>query len=101
MCLLGSVLLQPERTPARWLRSPWLAYVAGISYALYVVHGIFFLPWFDGPTKMLRLAKRPLGVALVWGLAHLSTRYYEAWWIRVGKRWSQRILDADAMRETA
>ena len=95
MCLLGSVLFQPEGAPARWLRSPWLAYVAGISYALYVIHGIFLLPWFDGPTKMLRLAKRPLGVVLVWGLAHLSTRFYEAWWIGVGKHWSRRILGAE------
>ncbi len=93
MCLLGSVLFQPAGAPSRGLQARWLLYLAGISYALYVIHGgVFHLPWFDDENQAMRRLKRPLGLLLVWALAHLSSKYYEAFWVGVGRRWSGRLL---------
>jgi peptidoglycan/LPS O-acetylase OafA/YrhL len=93
MCLLGSVLLKPEGRTARAMQVKWLVYIASISYAMYVVHGALFnLPWFAPKEKVLLYARRPVGLLLVWGLAHVSTRTYEAWWIGHGKRWAGRWL---------
>jgi hypothetical protein len=36
-------------------------------------------------------AKRIPELAAVFGLAHLSTFYYEDFWIRKGKNWSKRL----------
>ncbi len=93
MCLLGSVLFQPDGRTARAMQAKWLVYIASISYAVYVIHGaLFHLPWFVPDDKVAMYARRPVGLLLVWGLAHVSTRYYEAWWIRMGKRWAEGWL---------
>ena len=58
-----------------------------VSYALYVVHGPLRVGWFaDGGTVVRYLLKRPITFALAFGLAHLSTFYWEARWIKLGYR---------------
>ena len=71
----------------RLLNSGVLRYLALISYALYIVHGCLMGSWLnDGDTKVKYL-KRPLFFVLTFGLAHLSTRYYESRFIALGRRW--------------
>lgn len=62
-------------------------YVAELSYALYVFHPATYQGWMnDGPQWSKYLLKRPVSFALTFALAHLSTRYWEKAWIRLGKR---------------
>lgn len=69
------------------LSSPSLAYVAKVSYALYVIHPVTMAGWLGTGGKVERyLLKRPISFALTFGLAHLSTRHYEMHFIDVGKR---------------
>ena len=82
---LGLGDLHPVR---RFLSSSSLRYVAEISFALYVVHGCLVVTWLDSGDKIVKYLKRPLYLAVTFALAHLSTRYYEAFFIRLGKRWA-------------
>lgn len=76
---------------ARYLRLKSLAYVAAISYALYVLHPIVDWEWLGSGSKIVKYVKRIPALAAVFGLAHLSTFYFEHFWIRTGKRWIKRL----------
>ena len=84
---LGVSAAHPLR---RFLSTAALRYVAEISFALYVVHGCLVATWLDTGDKAAKYLKRPLFIGATWALAHLSTRYYEAFFIRLGKRWAGR-----------
>lgn len=86
--LVGCTLMQPDSSARRLLSSRWLAYVAEISYALYVVHPILDATWLGSGGKLVEYSKRPLLFAAIWLAAHASTRYYESRWIALGKRYS-------------
>lgn len=73
------------------LRSTFLAYVASISFAVYVTHGILDKTWLGSGGAIEKYLKRPLLIAATWVLAHLSTRYFESYWIRRGKVLSERL----------
>lgn len=85
--LVGSTLFRPENVLHRALSGGFLRYIATVSYALYVWHKLTMFGWLGtGGTFERYLLKRPISFALTFGLAHLSTFYYEKWWIDVGKR---------------
>jgi peptidoglycan/LPS O-acetylase OafA/YrhL len=92
-CTLGGAAAHPVR---RLLSTATLRYVAEISFALYVVHGCLVASWLDTGDKLVKYAKRPLFIAATWGLAHISTRWYEAFFIRLGKRWAGTRADRPA-----
>jgi peptidoglycan/LPS O-acetylase OafA/YrhL len=89
--MVGSTLLS-NGTPAltRYLGARWLAYVAAISYALYIFHPSLGWGWLNTSSKLLTYVERLPELAVVFGLAHLSTFYFEDYWIRFGKRLSKR-----------
>jgi peptidoglycan/LPS O-acetylase OafA/YrhL len=87
--LVGACLRDAGRVRA-WLSSRPLRYVAEISYALYVIHPATRYGWISSGGKAVRLAKRPLALALTFALANLSTYHYESVWIALGKRLSRR-----------
>jgi peptidoglycan/LPS O-acetylase OafA/YrhL len=80
-----------------WMRRVWTArparYVAEISYALYVVHGMLTVTWLggEGASKIARYTRRPLLIAASFALAHLSTFHYESRWIALGKKIAARV----------
>ena len=71
------------------LSSRALRYVAEISFGLYVVHGCLMASWLDHGDRLVKYMKRPLFLGLTWLLAHVSSRYYEARFIALGKRWAR------------
>jgi peptidoglycan/LPS O-acetylase OafA/YrhL len=74
----------------RLLSSRTLRYIAEISFALYVFHGCLRASWLDTGDKVVKYAKRPLLLGVAWLFAHLSSRYYEAYFIGLGKRWTRK-----------
>ena len=54
-----------------------MAYIAEISYALYVIHGVLSATWLGAGDKLVRYLKRPLLFCATFLLAHISTRYFE------------------------
>lgn len=74
----------------RFLKARWLVYVAAISYALYIFHPIANWGWLGTGPPLVKYAKRMPALLGVFGLAHLSTFYFEDYWIGLGKRLSKR-----------
>lgn len=90
--MVGSTLLfAGNQRMARYLQAKWLAYVAAISYALYIFHPMVGWGWLGSGSKVVKYIKRGPELAAVFGLAHLSTFYFEDYWIRFGKAWSKRV----------
>jgi len=90
--MVGSTLFQSPRTAvARLLQSRILAYIAAISYALYILHPIVSWGWLASGSLLVKYSKRIPELAAVFALAHLSTFYFEHFWISAGKRWSKRL----------
>jgi peptidoglycan/LPS O-acetylase OafA/YrhL len=89
--LVGSTLNGLRPAIARFLQLKSLAYIAAISYALYVWHPIVEWGWLGTGSKVIKYAKRIPALVAVFGVAHLSTFYYEDFWIRKGKAWSKRF----------
>ena len=88
--MVGSTLLY-HRTPSvtRYLHAKSLAYLAEISYALYIFHPMVQWGWLGRGSAVIKYAKRAPAFVVVFGLAHLSSFYYEKFWIRKGKEWSK------------
>jgi peptidoglycan/LPS O-acetylase OafA/YrhL len=82
----------------RGLRSRALRYVAEISYALYVIHPLTMWGWLGSGSKFAKYAKRPLSFLLTFGLAHLSTFYFERPILKLGKRLAAQIETGAALR---
>lgn len=90
--LVGSTLLVSDASLVRKiLTHKALVYVAGISYALYVYHVPLMYSWLGEGDTLEKYMKRPLLLGALFLLAHLSSRYYEAFFIRKGRELSSRF----------
>lgn len=89
--LVGLTLGRPPAFAARVLTSRALAYVAEISYALYVIHHLLIFTWLGSGERLVKYAKRPLLIAATFALAHLSTFHFERHCIALGKRLSASV----------
>lgn len=96
--LVGVTLANPSPRLGAMLRSAVLAYIAEISYALYVIHGLLTYTWLGSGDRFVKYAKRPLLFAATFTLAHLSTRHFEQRWIQFGKRLSLRLRSKGPFR---
>jgi peptidoglycan/LPS O-acetylase OafA/YrhL len=92
--LVGTTILNRDTLLVRLLSKRPLIYVAGISYALYVLHPLLAGSWLGSGDILEKYAKRPLLFAVLFGLAHASTYYYERRWIAFGKRVALRFAPA-------
>ncbi len=88
--LVGTTFFRPGTRDTRLLESAPLLFFAGISYALYVWHPLFSHGWFGTGTTLIRYSKRPLGLALTFAVAWLSTHTFESRFIALGKRLTSR-----------
>jgi len=89
--LIGSTILRSSDALQRRLCGPTLGYLAKISFALYVIHPVTYAGWMGTGGDVLRYAKRIGSFALSLGFAHISTFYYERYWIGLGHRLAARI----------
>jgi len=72
------------------LASRPLRYIAEISYALYVIHPASMMGWLGTGETIEKYLKRPLCFAITFGLAHLSTFYFEGPLTKMGRRLAER-----------
>jgi peptidoglycan/LPS O-acetylase OafA/YrhL len=84
--LVASTVFNPRTEISNFLNLRVLAYLAAISYALYVIHPLLVHSWLGEGDLIEKYAKRPLLFAVLFALAHLSTFYYEKYWIDLAKR---------------
>ncbi len=84
-----SIVAAPARMRALFSSRP-ARYIAEISFALYVFHGMLAATWLGSGDTLVRYAKRPLLFAVTFAAAHLSTFRFEHPMIALGKRIEQR-----------
>jgi len=86
----GSMVAFPTSLNHIFVSRP-ASYIARISYALYVIHGVLTETWLGGnrgDTLTRYLLRAPLA-ACTWILAHVSTNYYES----AFSRWARRFIE--------
>ncbi len=88
--MVGATLFGPRTWVARALHHRVLAYVAEISYALYVLHPMLAATWLGSGETLVKYLKRPLLMAALFLLAHVSTRHFERHCIELGRQWATR-----------
>ncbi|MXO86635.1 acyltransferase family protein [Altererythrobacter aurantiacus] len=86
--MVGITLYHAPRWLDRVFSSRPAAYIAKISYALYVFHVMLDHTWLGSGDVTEKYLKRPLLFAATWAAAHLSTFYWEQRFIDLAKRWS-------------
>lgn len=91
MLLVGGTLMQPASSMVHGLDNRLLVFVAGISYALYVIHPMLNFTWLGSGDVIVKYLKRPLLFAVLFILAYGSTRYYESWFMKHGKQWADAV----------
>ena len=91
LLLVGGTLMQPSAALVLGLHSRVLVFVAGISYALYVIHPMLTFTWLGSGDVIVKYLKRPLFFAVLFLLAYASTRYYESWFMKRGKHWADTV----------
>lgn len=89
--LIGTSIFAAPAWLRRLLCSAPARYVASISFAVYVIHGMLGDTWLGSGGTLEKYAKRPVLIALTWLLAHHSTFRFENPMIRLGKRLSHRL----------
>jgi len=92
--LVGSTIVNPGSTLATMLNRRVLVYLATISYALYVIHPLLAHTWLGSGDVIVKYLKRPLLFAVLFILAHISTFYFEHWWIARGKTMANKLKTA-------
>lgn len=85
--MVGITIVRPIRGLSPMLESRAAAYLAQISYAVYIIHHFTMFGWLGSGETLLKYAKRPLCFAITFALAHLSTFYFENRFID----WAHRI----------
>jgi len=85
--LIGGTLFNPAVALSLKLNNKILLYFAATSYSLYVIHPLLAHSWLGmGEGSIEKYSKRILLFSVLFMLAHLSTFYYEQYWIRLAKK---------------
>lgn len=88
--LLLSLLYNPTNFTGHVFASAKWEWLSRHAYALYLIHPFLLITWLGSGDKLEEYAKRPLLFAVLAILAYLSTRYYERFFIDLGKNWWKR-----------
>lgn len=75
--VLGAAIYNLGPLSQRLLVNRPAAYIADISYGLYVIHGALAATWLGSGPTVAKYLKRPLLVVATFGLAHFSRYYME------------------------
>lgn len=93
LCVLAAVLQHQEGPIRRFLRWGSLAYIARISYALYIWHPLFRLGWLGerDSTAFFYGVQRPIAIALSFLFAHTTTFTIERFFINRARALEGRL----------
>lgn len=85
--LIGSSLYWNAPRVDVLFKSSVFAYIAKVSFAVYVIHHIFQYSWLGmDADKIIKYMKRPFLLVATFALAHISTFYFEKRFIDYGKK---------------
>lgn len=89
--VVGTTLVAGQTSLVKSLNQRVLLYLAVISFALFVIHPLLAATWLGEGDVIEKYAKRPLLLALLVLLAHLSTHTLERWFIERGRVLAERF----------
>jgi peptidoglycan/LPS O-acetylase OafA/YrhL len=92
--LVGSTLVAAPGQLSTVLNHRALRYIATVSFAVYIIHHPLNYTWLGTGDTLVRYLKRPLLFAVTFALAHVSTFYFEQWFMALGKRLSAKLTAA-------
>jgi peptidoglycan/LPS O-acetylase OafA/YrhL len=84
--MVAASLVNAPRLLTRVFEHRITAWVATISYALYIIHGVLMNSWLGTGPVIEKYLKRPILIGLTFLLAHLSTYRFEQPCIAYAKR---------------
>lgn len=90
--MVGITLARPISGLAPLLSCAAAAYIAKISYAVYLFHPYSTHGWLGSGIGIEKYLKRPISFAITFALAHASTFYYEG----PINRWAHRLVNGNA-----
>lgn len=96
---IGCSILATPAWLVGWLTGRIARYIAAVSYAVYVIHGMLTVTWLGGEdaSRAVRYALRIPLVAVTFALAHISTFYFEKHFIELGKKLARRLSRGPAV----
>ncbi len=83
---VATLLAQPAHPLSRALGGPKLAYIATVSYALYIWHLPLAATWLGSGDVVTKYLKRPLLLLVLFAVAHVSTFQIERRFNELAKR---------------
>ena len=89
--LIGATILNPGTALVKGLNNGFFFFLAGISYALYVIHPLLAESWLGTGELFVKYAKRPLLLVVLFALAFISTHYYEYRFMAYGKTLARKF----------
>ncbi|WP_404711199.1 acyltransferase family protein [Sphingomonas sp. MMS24-J13] len=75
--MVGITVMRRVRGASSLLESQPMAYLATVSYAVYIIHPFAMIGWLGSGHGVEKYLKRPISFAIIFALAHLSTFHYE------------------------
>jgi len=97
--LIGSTILRSRDLLQELLCGRILRYLAKISFALYVIHPVTYSGWMGTGDVMVRYTKRMGSFLLSFTFAHISTYYYERFWIGFGHNLAAKLENKSQRRD--
>jgi len=85
--MVGITIVRPIRGLTPLLESRLAAYLAQVSYAVYIIHHFTLFGWLGSGEGFAKYIKRPLCFAISFAAAHLSTFYFE----KPINNWAHRV----------
>ena len=92
LLIASTIYNQRDTWLIKVLKGKLLFYIATTSYAVYIIHGGLRYTWLAEGDVIEKYLKRPLFLLVTFGLAHISTKYYESYWINIGKKLSNKTF---------
>jgi len=84
--IVAASLVNAPPQLARMFEHQITGWIATISYALYIIHGVLMNTWLGTGGTLVKYLKRPVLVGVTFLLAHLSTYKFEQRCIAYSKR---------------
>jgi peptidoglycan/LPS O-acetylase OafA/YrhL len=92
--MVAASLVNAPSLLARLFEHRITAWIATISYALYIIHGVLMETWLGSGDTNAKYLKRPVLIGATFALAHLSTYKFEQPCIALAKRLTSKRPEA-------
>lgn len=88
--LIGTLIYNQQAGLSKLMAASCWQWLSKHAYALYIIHPFLLTTWLASGDKMTMYMKRPLLFLVLFGLAYFSTKYFEKFFIKMGKEWLRK-----------